>query len=159
MNFMPNRPSKGNTTLDLLLDLVDEDINQQWHGLGWLTFAFYSIIVSLSLLAFLLLWAAFQVVTLIGTTLFVGSIATIGTVVTLHFNSSQLLESSIRRERFSRISKQPRFRSISTPRNKLILCSLIEIGSTLPISLREAKLVMPDLFKEERLLPYLLEAR
>lgn len=146
--------------LDFLVRLVDEDFDQ-WHPPGRLTFPFYFTIAILCLLGMLLLWASFQFTQPILATLFASSIATIGIAMTLFFNSFQLLEFNIRRERFLRISKEPRFKSVNNSnnqaRNELLLMSLIEIGDRLPTSLRDARRVMPNEFREGKLLRHLLE--
>ncbi len=156
---MPNDQRKRNPTVKRLADLVDEDFNREWHRPGVVTFLFYFGTFGLGFLSILQLWAAFQVVQPISTTLFISSIATLGIALTLFHNSFQFLEINIKRQRFSRISKQPRFKSINKPRNEIILCSLIQIRNILPTSLREAIIEMPDVFREEKLLQYLLELK
>jgi|SRR5208282_3163372 len=159
MNFMSNTPTENNTKLDLLVKLVDEDFDRFWHLAGRMNLPIYTVILFLLLMGGLLLWAAFLVGQPMSTSLFVGSISSFGIGVTLFFNSFDLLESNARIERFSRIRKRPSFKSINNERYEIILCSLIEIRNTLPISLQKTMKEMPEFFTEKRLLRYLLESR
>ena len=154
---MPNGRRKGNSTLKLLADLVDEDVSQEPHVPGMLTLPLHFTIVSVIVLGVALLWVSTRFAQPLSFTLLIGAVAAFGLAATLRYSQTQILDDNSRIEAFRRICKQPRFKAINNPRNELLLFSLLQISDVLPIPLRKAMVEMPDQFREERLLRYLVE--
>jgi hypothetical protein len=156
---MRNRPRKGKTTVKLLAGLVDEDRAALWHLPGLSTFPFYLGFVALFLLVISLLYAMAQVSPPIGIGLFAAAVSVVGIAVSYGLASIHLFVSAFKQDRSSRICKKPAFKPFNTPRNKLILSSLIAIAENVQTTLAETMATVPDVFREERLLHYAVDAQ
>jgi hypothetical protein len=144
------------TTVDLLVDLVDEDFDQRWHRPGIRALTFYFGFVMVWALPFVLIFAAFRTAQLTNLSFFAIGVATLGIALAYYMGSVRFLELA-RQQRFARICKKPRFEPLDDARNKLIVHALILIRESVPTKLRETMIIMPDLFVEETLLRYALD--
>ncbi|MGP8068589.1 MAG: hypothetical protein ACLP5V_01730 [Candidatus Bathyarchaeia archaeon] len=154
---MSKAQEKRDSILKLLVDLVDEDISQDPHLPTMLTLPLHLSIGAIVLFGTALLWVSTLFAGSLFWTLLIGAGATWGLALTIRYSQTEILDDNERIERFRRIRKNSKFKPIINPRNELLLFSLLRIRDALPIPLREATLEMPDEFKEERLLHYLLE--
>ena len=155
--LMSHERTKGDKTLELLVDLVDDDIAEGSHLPGRLTLPYHLTTLSVMLLGVALLWTSTQISPILSWTLIIGAVTAFGLGATLYYSQTQLIDDNSRLEVFRRICKHPKFKSVDNPRNELLLFALLRISDALPIPLRKAMPEMSSQFTEERLLQLLLE--
>ena len=162
---MPGIVEERKHTIDVLVKLVDEDFQRRFHLPKAPSSSIYVVflgLLSFGAMLFLVLYFAGQSIGLaIGGTFFIGALTMFASASTFLVSSHERLQNYTRNERLWRIEKKTEFKNITNEknhaRNEIILCSLITIASTLPVTLQEIKTEIPEVFTEERLMRYLLE--
>jgi hypothetical protein len=133
-------------TVRFLVERVDEDFSHWRNNLSW-----HQIFMLLGLfglgVAFLLLANEFAQEKPVSIGIFGTGIAIVAIAFSFFYGSSAIYEREVTKARFQRILKSLASQGLDSPRNKLILWSLIMIAEA------------PDAFREETLIRYAVKER
>jgi hypothetical protein len=162
---MANQTKERNAKLDVLIELVEKDFKELSHwptAENWQIGLILLVTILPMAMILLILYFAGSSIGPSGVETFLAVLFTlIPAACALLLSSFKSIQENAKVGRFRRISKilekDSKYKSINNTRYQVILCSLIEIRTTVDVPLSELRTEMHDLFKERKLLNYLFQ--
>jgi len=163
---MSNSAKKTDDTSDdglsLLIDVVERDFAKTWHLPCAENTLVYFTALMMAYAGVMLFFALYVGNSAEGTAILIAAIANFSAAAGLLVSSMMTFERFAIRGRVNRITEtleyEKRFKSLNRTKYKVILRSLVDIRNTFEVPLQELREEMPELFREERLLRYLVKS-
>jgi hypothetical protein len=162
---MANQTAEGHDNLGLLIELVEKEFKHRWH----LPVGENMLIGLLILVAVMPMAEIFIILNRFGgsiassdaTAFLLATFALTPAVCAILLSSMGPLQENTKVGKYRRISKilkkDSKYKSMNNTRCQVIICSLIEIRSTVDVPLNKLRKEMPQLVNETKLLSYLFE--